>query len=254
MKKRGAPERNELVVCRIKKIYPNSVTAELIEYGTTGMIHVSEVASRWVRNIREFLKERQYVICRVIDSRDPEQIQLSAKRVRFEERSAKMNEFKRERKAEKLLEIVAKKMKKSMEEAYREVGFSLQDEFGSLSKAFEMAFRRPELLEEKGIPKQWIEPLIEIAKRSYSEKTYEVTATLSMKCYAPDGVSRIKKCLSIASKDGLEVKYISAPNYMVVGKGTNFKETKARVQQAVEAISKDMSCHKGTCEFRIRED
>ena len=102
MKKKGSPSRGELVICRIRKIYPNSVTAELTEYGMTGMIHVSEVASRWVRNIREFLKENQYVICRVIGV-DGESIQLSAKRVRYEEKTARMNEFKRERKAEKLL-------------------------------------------------------------------------------------------------------------------------------------------------------
>jgi translation initiation factor 2 subunit 1 len=251
--KRGLPERNELVVCRVTKIYPNSVTAELVEYGKPGMIHVSEVASRWVRDIREFLKEGQFVVCRVIDVSGG-QVQLSVKRARTEDKASKMNEFKRENKAEKLLEMAAKQMGRTLEQAYQDVGFSLQDQFGSLTKAFDFAVRRPELLKEKGIPEAWIGPLMDIARKSSSEKEYQVVATLDMRCYSSDGVERIRKALSGAAKEGLEVKYISAPRYTIIGRGKNFKETKARVQQAVEAVRKEMAGHKGVCEFQITED
>ncbi len=253
MIRKGTPQRNEVVICRVKRIYPNSVTADIVEYGITGMIHVSEVASRWVRNIREFLKENQYVICRVVDVHG-DNIQLSVKRVRYEERTAKMNEFKRERKAEKLMELVAKRMKKSLEEAYNEVGFRLQDEFGSLSRAFDFAYRKPELLKDKGIPGAWAEAMADIAKKNYYEKTYRVVANLDMRCYSPDGVKRIKGALSKASDQGLEVKYISAPRYMVIGKGKNIRDVKDRIAKALNEIKKEISCHRGVCEFQIRED
>ena len=51
MRKQGSPRKYELVVCKIVKIFPNSALAELLEYNKKGMIHVSEVALRCVKDI-----------------------------------------------------------------------------------------------------------------------------------------------------------------------------------------------------------
>jgi translation initiation factor 2 subunit 1 len=254
MKKNYSPREGELVVCRITRINPNSAFAELVEYERTGMIHVSEVAARWVRDIREFIKENQFVVCRVIGV-DRDYVSLSIKRVRQEDASSKMNEFKRENKAEKLLEMAAKAMKKTPEQAFQEVGFRLQDEFGSLSKAFEMAWKNPELLKSKGIPSQWIEPLMEIARKAYSEKTYELKAELSLMCYASNGIEIIRDVLSKAVKEnGVEVKYISTPKYMVIAKGKNYKEIESKINKAAETITREINRCKGDCTFKMVEE
>ena len=252
MKRKTGPNEGELVVCRITRINPNSAFAELLEYDKTGMIHVSEVAARWVRDIREFIKENQYVVCRVIGL-DRDHVSLSLKRVRQEDAVRKLNEFKRENKAEKLLEMAAKSIKKTPEQAYQEVGFGLQDEFGSLTKAFEVAWKNPELLKAKGVPSIWIQPLVEIAKKAYFEKTYEVRAELNLVCSAPDGVEIIKSSLMKAAKDGVEVKYISTPKYLLLAKGKSRKEIEAKVSGAADTIAKEIAKAGGECTFRIEE-
>jgi len=252
MKKQGKPYRGELVICKITKIHPNSAFAELIEYDVTGMIHVSEVALKWVRDIREFLKENQYVVCRVMRI-EGDSISLSVKRVRREDSDRKLSEFKRETKAEKMLELVGKKMKKSLDETYEEVGYKLQDEFGSLVKAFEFAVKDPALLKSKGIPNKWVDVIVEIAKKSYSEKTYEVKAKLNIVCYQSDGVDVIKRVLSGVEGEDIEIKYISAPEYMLVGKGKNYKKIEARIRDAAEEITKEIKKQNGQCEFKLVE-
>ena len=139
MKKTGLPEWNELVVCKITSLHPNSVDVLMIQYNKMGMVHVSEVAKRWVRDIREFLKVGQYLVCRVMKV-DGETVHLSIKRVHRSESDSKLSEFKRERKAEKLLELAGKSINKTLEQSYDEVGHELQEEFGSLTKAFETSF------------------------------------------------------------------------------------------------------------------
>jgi translation initiation factor 2 subunit 1 len=250
--KHGKPYAGELVICRITKLHPNSAYAELIEYKTSGMIHVSEVALKWVRDIRDFLKENQYVVCRVMRI-EGENILLSVKRVRREEAERKLNEFKREAKAEKMLELAARKFKKSLNEAYEEVGFRLQEEFGSLVKAMEFAFKNPELMKSKGIPKEWVDSLNDIARKSYTEKVYEVKAKLNIVCYQSDGVEVIKKILSGIEGDGIEVKYISAPEYMLVGKGKNYREIETRIREAAERIVREVRKEKGECSFQMIE-
>ncbi len=254
MKRKNDPRYGELVICRITKINPNSAFAELLEYNRSGMIHVSEVAARWVRDIREFIKENQFVVCRVIDiSRD--YLSLSIKRVRQEEASSRMNEFKRENKAEKLLELAAKTEKKTLEQAFNEVGYRLQDEFGSLSKAFEIAWKNPELLKSKGIPQVWIGPLTEIAKKSYSEKTYELKAELNLMCFSSEGIEVIKRTLINAVKENsVEIKYISAPKYLLVAKGKNYKEIRAKVEKVAESVTSEINKCKGDCTFKMVEE
>jgi translation initiation factor 2 subunit 1 len=252
MRRQGNPERWELVVCKIVKIFPNSALAELIEYRKRGMIHVSEVALRWVKDIREFIRLNQHVVCRVMRVQGDD-ISLSLKRVRKEEAERRLNEFKRENKAERMLELTAKNMKKSLDDAYKEVGFLLQEEFGGLYKAFEFAVKNPDLLRSKGVPKAWLEPIMDIAKKSYSEKVFEIKAELELKCYGSGGVETIKKALMSVEKGGLEVRYISAPRYMIVGRGKNAKELRARVEAASQSVSGTVCSNKGTCECKIEE-
>ena len=209
---------------------------------------------RWVKNIREFLKENQYVVCRVMKV-EGDHIHLSVKRVRPEEASSKLNEFKRERKAEKLLELAAKTLNKSLEEAHEEVGYKLKEEIGSLSKAFEFALKNPELLETKGIPKKWVDVLKEIAKKNYAEKTFEVKSELTLICYDPNGIDIIKKVLSsVAEENGLEAKYISAPKYIITGRGKDYKKVESRVRQASERIVSEINKFRGSCGFKLVED
>jgi translation initiation factor 2 subunit 1 len=239
MRKTGCPSRDELVVCRITKIYPNSAFAELVEYGKSGMIHVSEVASRWVRDIREFLKENQYVVCKVMRI-EGDNIHLSVKRVQREQANSKLNEFKRERKAEKLLELAGKELGKDLEESYRIVGNSLWEEFGSLSKAFEIARKDPELMKSKGIPGEWVDALSKIAQKSFVEKSFTMKIRLKLASYSPDGIDIIKKALQNALDAGFEVKYISAPEYLMVGNGKDAKKLEASLEKTAQDIMKEI--------------
>ncbi len=252
MRKQGLPSRNEIVICRVEKIYPNSVSVQLVEYGKKGMVHVSEVASKWVRNIREFLKENQLVVCRVMKVED-DHIELSVKRVYREDASRKLNEFKREGKAEKMLELSAKSMKKTLEQAYNEIGNSIEDAFGSLTKLFETAVKNPALLKAKGIPQAWIKPITETAMKKFAEKTYTAKAELSLVCYSPNGVKVIKDVISKTVPEGLNIKYISAPKYMLSGEGKNYKQIKMLVEETAGAVVKKINRHGGECSFRMLE-
>lgn len=247
------PEWDELVICRITKLHPNSAFARLVEYDKTGMIHVSEVAKRWVRDIREFVKENQYVVCRVMKV-EGDHIFLSIKRVYKEQANSKLNEFKRERKAEKMLELAGKELGKDLEQSYDEIGYKLQDEFGSLSKAFEFAMNDPELLKSKGIPDSWIKVLSAIAEKNYVEKEYEVKAGLKLISYEPNGVKVISNALSEAENSGLEVKYISAPKYVIIGRGKRHKQVEAKVSKVAENVVKKVRQSNGSGEFKMVED
>lgn len=250
--KRGTPDRGELVVCQITKLHPNSAEAKLLEYDVQGMIHVSEVASRWVRDIREFLKEHQYVVCRVVGS-DQHGLSLSVKRVRREDGNRKLNEFKRERKAENMLVQIAKSVKKNKDQAFKEVGFLLQEEFGSLAKAFEHAGKNPDLLKQKGVPAAWLKPIVETAAKKFASKTYRLKGVLLLSSFRPDGMERIKTTLQAAEKKGYELRYVSAPKYQIIGTGKDPKKLRHALQEEGDAIVKAIEKDGGEASFTLKE-
>jgi len=245
------PKEGEFVVCRILKINPHSAIAQIIEYDTTGLIHVSEVASRWVRDIRDFIKENQYVVCRVLEVRY-EGISLSLKRVHREDSVRKLNEFKRERRTEKLLEMAGKSLGKTLEETKKEIGDLLIEEFGSFTKLFEIAAKTPDLLDRKGLPEKWSAAIKEVARKNYSEKTFMVKGRLRLVTNAPDGVELIRKALLKAKKQGLAIQYISAPKYVIVGEGKNYREVENKVRTIGEEIVKDFNKY-GEAAFELEK-
>ena len=210
VKKRGMPSVGELVLCKISRINPNSAFATLSEYGLDGMIHISEIAYGWVRDIRKHIKVGQDSIAKVTRI-DGNHIFLSLKRVDSKQRNEKMKEYRMNQKAEKMLEIAAGNLNKSLEEAYEEVGFLLQENFGSLYKGFETAIKNPEALNNK-IPGEWVEHIKSVAEKNIVQKEFLFKAKLSIKSYKPSGISIIK---DILKKSDLDISYISAPEYLV---------------------------------------
>jgi len=252
MRKQGLPSKNEIVICKITKIFPNSVSVHLLEYDKDGMVHVSEVASRWVRDIREFVKENQFIVCRVMKV-DGEHIELSMKRVYKEDSNRKLNEFKREGKAEKMLELAAASLKKNLDQAYKEIGSKVEEDFGSLTKLFETALKNPKLLKDKGIPQAWAKPIEEMANQKFVEKTYQAKAELSLVCYQPDGVNIIKDVLAKNIPEGMDIRYISAPKYVLTAEGKNHKKLKSDVEEAAERITREINRQNGEASFAMVE-
>ncbi len=239
VKKRDLPQQGELVIFKISKVNPNSAFAYLEEYGAEGMIHISEVSSGWVKDIRSFVKTGQMAVAKVMRV-EGNHISLSLKRVDRNQENNKIKEYRLNQRAEKMLKIAADAMKKTLDKAYEEVGFLLQENFGSLYEGFKVSLTNPQLLRDRGVPEKWIGQIKAIAERTIVQKEFEFKANLHVKTYKPDGINIIKALLADAEKDGLEVKYIAAPAYLVKYRSMNAKRGGREFLEKLEKLkSKD---------------
>ena len=226
-----------------------SVFAHIEGYDKEGMVHVSEVAGRWVRDIREFVKENQVIVCRVMRV-EGNHISLSIKRVSREEGKSRLNEFKREKKSEKMLEFAAKQAGIKLDKAYDEVGYELIDKFGSLTKAFDIADKNTEMLLKQGVKKEWAKLLTDIAEKTRGEKSYELKAELTLTSYRPDGADAIKAALAKLPA-GYEAHYISAPKYIISVKGNDRKAMEAGLTKTAAAIVDGIKKNDGAASFKV---
>lgn len=67
MIKKEYPEEGELVVGTVVKVQNFGAFVTLDEYpGREGFIHIAEIATGWVKRIRNHIKEKQKVVCKVM--------------------------------------------------------------------------------------------------------------------------------------------------------------------------------------------
>jgi len=220
------PEWNELVICTVKRVSPFAAWCSLEEYSNLdGMIHISEVAGKWVRDIKKFVKPNKQYVAKVVKIyKEKNLIGLSLKRVSRQEEKEKWNEYRKEQRAEKILEQAAKELGKNLEQAYDEIGFMLQEKFDELSIAFEKIRKSPEILSKLNVTKDWSDVLISTIQKSFVEKEVLLKAEVELKSYTSDGIERIKNLLEeLKEKTNVEIKYISAPKYRIELKTKNPK-------------------------------
>ena len=139
MKKKEYPEEGELVVGTVVKVQNFGAFITLDEYpGKEGFIHIAEIATGWVKRIRNHIKEKQKVVCKVMHvDQAKDHVDLSLKRVNEHQKRDKIQEWKNSQKAEKLLEMVAKKLGKTVSQCHIHFGEDLAKKFGTLYAAFE---------------------------------------------------------------------------------------------------------------------
>ncbi|ACJ15722.1 translation initiation factor eIF-2, alpha subunit [Thermococcus onnurineus NA1] len=218
------PEEGEFVIATVKSIHPYGAFLKLDEYpGKEGFMHISEVASTWVKNIRDYVKEGQKVVAKVIRV-DPNKghIDLSLKRVNQQQRKAKLQEYKRAQKAENLLKMAAEKLGKDFEMAWQEVWVPLEEEYGEVYAAFEDAAQNGIEVLKGIIPEEWLEPLNEIVQNYVEVPTVTIDAEFEITVPKPNGIEIIKEAL-IRARDrvnedkDIEVKftYQGAPRYRI---------------------------------------
>jgi translation initiation factor 2 subunit 1 len=238
-KRKGMPEVNELLICTTTKITPFAAWCSLDEYeNLEGMVHISQVAGKWVRDIRKFVKpNKQYVLKVVSIDKERNLINLSLKRVSKQDERSKWNDYRKEQRAEKILEQVARGMDKTLEQTYEEVGFMLQEMFGDLFAAFEKIKKSPEILDKLDIDKKLRDVLISTVDKNFVEKVILLKAEIKLESHADDGIERIKKLLGeLKEKSKAEIRYISAPKYRLEFKTKSPKQDEKSLRQYMDKM------------------
>ena len=85
------PENGDLVIATIETVTDYGAYAKLDEFDKRGLLHVSEISSSWIRNIRDFIRENQKVVLKVLRvDHEKGHIDLSLRRVTKRERIEKI--------------------------------------------------------------------------------------------------------------------------------------------------------------------
>ncbi len=252
------PEDGELVICSVHNVKNFGAYVTLDEYGgREGFIHIAEVATGWIKYIRDFIREGQKIICKVL-SVNPEkgQINLSLKQVNDHQRREKVQEWKNEQKARVLLGIVGERIKWSEEKSWDEFGRDLAETFGTLYGAFEECAMDPDVLKEEGMEGKWTTAFVEVAQENITPPYVKIEGHLELTCPAPDGALRIRDALVAAQKEEpveIGIQYVGAPRYRIVVTAPEYKLAEEEMLDAANRAIEAVEAAGGVGKFHRRD-
>lgn len=234
------PQPREIIIGTVEDINPYSVFVRLDEYpGRVGMIHVSELARKWVRDVRNWVRKGEKVVCLVLGvDREKDHVTLSLKRIADNQKNRRLQAWKRDEKGEKLLGEMAKEKGLTLDKIYEEIGFDIQENFKDMLEVFELALRKgADAIQEKGVPEKWAKDIFKIAGEKITIPEVCIEKEIEVISYEPDGVERIRKVLSEAGKKGkVSISYVSAPKYRVSIVTKEPKEGDKALKKAIDEI------------------
>lgn len=256
MMKKNYPDEGALVVGTVVKVQHFGAFVSLDEYPKReGFIHIAEIATGWIKRIRNHIREKQKVVCKVMHvDKAKDHVDLSLKRVNEHQRREKIQEWKNTQKSEKLMEMVADRIGKTVEQCYKDFGEDLVKKYGSLYAAFEECAYDVSTLKNDDFKGDWLKDFELIAKDNISIPFVGVKGYLSINSWRSDGVDHIRTALLDAEQSEFEdveiqIKYIGAPQYMIAVRAPDYKIAEDEMKKAVERAKEYIKKYNGDCEF-----
>lgn len=245
------PNEGELVMCTVKKVFNQGAIVNLDEYNNKeGLLHITEISLRWVKNIRDYVKEDQKVVLKVINvNRERGHIDLSLRRVSDSERRLKLTDVKKKLREKKFIEFLAKNLNIEIEELYKKLDV-LAEKFGTIYLGMEEISKNNEIAEILDLDTNTKEKLIQLINENIKPKVVKISGYLSIVCYEGNGVEIIKECLRRALvKNITNITYIAAGTYKIDVFSDNYKTAEKILKESVQKVLEYAKEKKCECEF-----
>ena len=252
------PKEGQFLVGRVVAIESQYIYVDLPDFNglpseecARGMIHISEVSSRWVRNIRRVVRINQKLVLRVIKViPDKSQIDLSLRRVNSAQKDIVQKEYKYANKFENLLQFLTEVegIDLTLDDAYELIGWPIKDNFNFYQEAVEALKEEGETLigELDNVTEEVKEAFLKIIDENVEVSTVTIRGKLKLINTNEDGIDQIKSSLSEVltvvenpkETRKLEMSYLGAPFYRLEVISKDYIDAESILSDALEVLEK----------------
>ncbi|MFX1278585.1 MAG: translation initiation factor IF-2 subunit alpha [Promethearchaeota archaeon] len=262
------PKEGEFVVAKVTEVQNQYVYVDLIDFeglpseGTArGMIHISEISSRWIKNIRNYVRIGQRIVLRVLRvDQEKGHVDLSLRRVNSAQREIRLKEWKYAVKYENLLQFLTETegIDMSLDEAYELIGFPVLDFFDTYQETIEnLKENGEELLGDlEGVTDEIKTTLLKIVDENVEISTVNISGKVKLSFNSENGIDQIKESLFEAMKvidskqtRNIKISYLAAPFYRLEVVTKDYLDAENILSDALEVIDQKAHQYNGTFEF-----
>jgi translation initiation factor 2 subunit 1 len=252
------PEEGEIVIATVKEVTGHGAYVTLDEYNNmTGFLHISEIATGWIRNVERYVRPKQKAVLKVIRvNKTRGEVDTSLKQVSGEERKSKLIEVKKNEKATAFMEFIKSKLK-LVDAQVADIEEKILQKYDYVYDAFEAIARKgPEAIQNLDLGQE-IKDAMEEESNKIQIPQVEVRGIMEISSKKSDGIEMIKSTLAgvESSKGGAKttVTYVGAPRYRIVVSAENFKVAEKSMNNAVEKIRSAIEKQHGAFNFAREE-
>ncbi len=236
------PEVGDLVVATVARVVDYGGYVKLDEYdGVEGLVHISEIASTYVKNIRVHVREGQKLVLKVLRvSTQRGQVDLSLRRVTGREKSEKMLEWKKVKKADSIIKGAAERLK-AVEDDISKIKSVIYEKFDNPFDAFEEAIDEgEETFTKLGMGEDWAKALTEVARSKIRLEKAKVTGTVELSCTKTEGVEAVRQALRGAKKvkktrgTTIKIYTVGSPRYRLEVRSKEITDAQATLNLAIQ--------------------
>ncbi len=258
MSEKKLPEIGEIVIGTVKRIDKFGAYVLLDEYeNADAFVHISEISLRWVRNIRDYLKEGQKAVFKVLRS-DPTtmQVDLSLRRVSKREKVEKLLWWKKKQKVKRIIKLLAEKTELTKPELDKSILESLKKDEIELYDIFEKMSKDEEVSDFlKNLPENVLKALKEIVKQEIKRKSVIKKGILMLYCHSKNGVAvirdAIKEATSLSGKgQNVTITVIGPPRYLLRVEAEDDETSEMLLNQAAKKCIEYVVKKGGKGEFK----
>lgn len=263
------PNEGDFIIGRAVNIQDQYIYVDLTDYKglpseefAQGMIHISEISSRWIKNIRNFVRIGQIIVCRVLKV-DPSKghIDLSLRRVNSAQKKKVAKERKYAVKFDNLLQFLTETegVNMTLDEAWDQIGWPLLENYKFYQETIES-------LKENGIeiinqitdvPEDIKRIFLQIVNEHVEITTVKITGKIKLINRQGDGIDRIKDTMINIKKivenpketRKLEITYLGAPNYRMEVTSKDYLDAEGIISDVIDVLEEKTAEHQGVFEF-----
>lgn len=255
---KNLPDEGDIVLANVKQVTGHGAYVSLEEYGNmTGFLHISEIATGWIRNIERYVRPNQKIVLKVIRvNKTRSEVDLSLKQVSGEEKKSKIIEVKKNEKANAFMQIIKNKTNLS-DEQIKQIEEKILTKYDYVYDIFEATTKKgKDVLLPLELPENVIQ-IIEDESKKIPIPHVEIRGILEISSQKSNGVEIIKSILSTAEttkgNSKIMISYIAAPKYRIVVAADNFKIAEKSINNSIEKIKSSIEKEDGHFNF-IRQE
>jgi translation initiation factor 2 subunit 1 len=250
------PREGAFIMGRVVDIQAQYIYVDLPDYEglpseetARGMIHISEISSRWVKNIRSIVRIGQRLVLRVVKVvPDKGQIDLSLRRVNSAQKDLITKEHKYANKFENLLQFLTETegIDLTLDQAYELVGWPIKEQFDLYQEAVEaLKEEGQEILDEfENLPNEIKEAFLKIVEENVEVSTVSIKGKIKLMNKSGDGINKLKETLNEVMKvvekpkatRNINISYLGAPYYRLEIVSKDYLDAEGILSDAIEIL------------------
>jgi translation initiation factor 2 subunit 1 len=267
--KESFPREGAFILGRVVDIQAQYIYVDLPDYDglpseeiARGMIHISEISSRWIKNIRSIVRIGQRLVLRVVKVvPDKGQIDLSLRRVNSAQKVLIAKEHKYANKFENLLQflIETEGIDLTLDQAYELIGWPIKEQFDLYQEAVEaLKEGGQEILDElTNVPEDIRKKFLQIVEENVEISTVSIKGKIKLMNKSEDGIIKIKDTLNEIIKliekpkptRKIDLLYLGAPFYKLEIISKDYLDAENILSEAIEVLENTTQQNNGSFEF-----